>query len=757
MRHEAMESHQLNQQVMRNRSRNELQEDGRSAGLQKSLPMKSRQRDGLFVKRNMFQLMRSILWCAAIFMVHSRLHPIVVNLNFSSISCNSTVTKEDLSNESTHDVSLYPHDNLPIPILTNEKRPAIPNHEFTVPSKQQVVCVDGELYGRTFNQIMQLTAARAVASDIQRQLQEVKVAVGIVAPEFNSFYEELFDLEDNAFEDTPRILLHYDGACDYTYSPRKLLYTFIRLNQRTVLQHLRFPKAIFREEAEMILSSLRVEKTQPQIITVHRRNLEGACIPQAQTKSRLVCPNHYHDLSESELVNLCNMEYKMVIEAIEKTSATDNDYKVVLMTDHQVPSLDDTFPIVSNYTFPVEMWIMTLSDQHYGNPMSTVDLLVYYWRNQLNKGLSNEVQQFPKACYKPAPGSNAKPKRLVASANLIVPMGNDNGIASNANQNSLPLQVVCIADDAIDAITNSQFIFHYVLQLAVALVRVHDMIGEKDSKLGLGPNFSQLYEAWFDNTPGDVLPYHFDVTTRLNKWGNQPHNCDEIYQPWDLFHSYFEGYSQDALPFLTSHLLPKAIYRQEAQLEIGRFQNDLGGESLVTVHRDTIDNKCIEQAQQLKHILCPNYGVLSALESQDFLDICNTKYSSVWEHLDQLSFRGKENPTILLFTDSKDPTLDEAFPHRILFRYPEKDFPSSMAKTQSLPVSVWMMILSDSHFGNPMSIFDLVLYHWRKSTSAVAGEGFDSSNLDSLSQKGRDNAGSSLNRPMMPRQCYSEG
>jgi hypothetical protein len=446
------------------------------------------------------------------------------------------------------------------------------------------------------------------------------------------------------------------------------------------------------------------------------------------------------------------MDYNMVVKAIEKTSMTNNAYKVVLLTDHQVPSLDETFPLVSNYTFPVEMWIMTLSDQHYGNPMSTIDLIVYYWRSLLHKRSTNKVQQFPNACYQPAFGENAEPTRLVASTKLVEPMDADNGIATHANEKSLPLQVVCIADDAIDATTNTQFIFHYIMQLAVALVHVHDMVGEYDNKLGLGPNLSRFYEAWFDNAMGDVLPYHFDTTTKLNEWGNKPYNCNEMYQPWDLYQSYFEGYSQDAQRFLSSHLLPKAIYRQKAQLEIDALQNDSGGESLVTVHRDTIDKKCIEQAQQLKYVVCPNYGVFSMLGIQDFVDICNTKYSTVWEQLDQMTFQNQENPTILLFTDYENPTLDEAFPHRILFRDPEENFLSHTAKAQALPISVWMTIMSDAHFGNPMSVFDLVLFHWRKSSSEG---GFDTKIPEALSQKRRSNAVSGLERPMMPKQCYS--
>ena len=76
-------------------------------------------------------------------------------------------------------------------------------------------------------------------------------------------------------------------------------------------------------------------------------------------------------------------------------SETRNTTAVTLMTDGQVPELDQTFPIISNHSFPVQTWTMARSDIHYGNPMSTVDSVVFYWR----MGLAG-AQTRPSACYR---------------------------------------------------------------------------------------------------------------------------------------------------------------------------------------------------------------------------------------------------------------------------------------------------------------------------------------------------------------------
>ena len=66
--------------------------------------------------------------------------------------------------------------------------------------------------------------------------------------------------------------------------------------------------------------------------------------------------------------------------------------KVVLFTDGQKPSLDNTFPIIDNHEFQYQLWIMTLSTIHYGNPSSSIDHVIAHWR--LGQGM------IPTTCWK---------------------------------------------------------------------------------------------------------------------------------------------------------------------------------------------------------------------------------------------------------------------------------------------------------------------------------------------------------------------
>jgi hypothetical protein len=159
------------------------------------------------------------------------------------------------------------------------------------------------------------------------------------------------------------------------------------------LQHL-LPKKTFRDEAEEALLRYSNGGTQ-KVITVHRRHLEGECKNRARS-GKVACgkdPSLVKPLmSTNELLDTCNYEYSM-IQNKHRVDLEQNKSVVVLCTDRQVPQLDDTFPIQSNYSFPVETWIMAKSDVHYGNPHSTVDLVVAVWRTGQN------LRTHPEQCY----------------------------------------------------------------------------------------------------------------------------------------------------------------------------------------------------------------------------------------------------------------------------------------------------------------------------------------------------------------------
>lgn len=256
---------------------------------------------------------------------------------------------------------------------------AIEMNEYSTPQTQQqqhdkVLCIDGPFWGQTFNRIIQTANALTLAKT------EEAVAVGLNA-KFSTWYETFLDPRKD-------IWLNYTGPCFKTVAPKDI-FRYYNFDMKRVMQYLYVlvPKAIFRAEAEAAM-----KKYPSPTTTVHRRHLEGKCVGLASNYSKIVCPNgraFRQEVGVAELVNMCNLEYGMIVKETVGTT-------VVLLTDGQVPELDETFPHISNHSFPVQTWMMTLSNVHYGNPFSTVDLIVSFWREALGKGDTT----LPKTCWK---------------------------------------------------------------------------------------------------------------------------------------------------------------------------------------------------------------------------------------------------------------------------------------------------------------------------------------------------------------------
>jgi hypothetical protein len=87
-----------------------------------------------------------------------------------------------------------------------------------------------------------------------------------------------------------------------------------------------------------------------------------------------------------EMIKACNVIFSDI--------PNPNNRTVVLFTDDQVPSMDQTFPIRDQQQFRVQMWMMAQSETHYGNPASSVDWVVMHWRQRLGKG-----NMEPAVCY----------------------------------------------------------------------------------------------------------------------------------------------------------------------------------------------------------------------------------------------------------------------------------------------------------------------------------------------------------------------
>jgi hypothetical protein len=270
------------------------------------------------------------------------------------------------------------------------------------------LCIQGaRWYGRTFNRILEIANALAILADNSNDLLAVsdvgsqndnnmkqtrinpiqkETFIGI-SPSLSEWYEEFLDLR-------PDIVLNYTGPCLSTWMSKDLFHHNVYKNSRKSRQQIQklVPKESHRVEAEHAIAAYS-KMGQQQVISVHRRHLEGMCVKKA-TQGSVACINRRvrGKLSTKELLDTCNYDYNMV-RAHHAATIDNNESVVVLFTDNEVPALDETFPIRSNYSFPVEAWMMTQSDVHYGNPHSTVDLVVAIWRGEMGR------TTHPSACY----------------------------------------------------------------------------------------------------------------------------------------------------------------------------------------------------------------------------------------------------------------------------------------------------------------------------------------------------------------------
>jgi hypothetical protein len=274
---------------------------------------------------------------------------------------------------------------------SNTQADTITRTDTSTFKKVRVLCLSGESYGRTMNQYIQLAVL----------LHQLGVnGTSVVAfknPFFNRFFKEWFDPRDD-------VLVDYDenALCDAEYDAATLHYLFFEDKWKQVAYQFKtlIPKASIRAEAELAMKDYSGPFNTP-VTTVHRRDLEGACVLFAKEMNLLACPNTLSslELDVSDYKNACLIDYPMIAN---ETLGT----KVVLFTDSQVPDLDETFPIVSNHSFPVQSWMMAKSAVHYGNPFSTVDVVVYYWRMAFSEGNDNVNGMRPTACYRPTPNSD---------------------------------------------------------------------------------------------------------------------------------------------------------------------------------------------------------------------------------------------------------------------------------------------------------------------------------------------------------------
>jgi hypothetical protein len=275
----------------------------------------------------------------------------------------------------------------------------------------KVLCLKSP-YGQTFNRIIAVANTLASAAEDYPHFGTMRVGLDFnYSIWYDSFAERLSPTPLTANVSSGQrpglfepLLHHFAGECTFTVTGEAMYWKLGLQSARNNRLQTILPKLKFRREAERILQDLRQQHGKRTIVTVHRRDLDGQRQSFARNKAYSMChdtvsgdgtmlPPTYGQVATVD--QLVDIDYGMVVSDLD--DLYNNDTLILLLTDRQVPELDATFPLIGNYTFAVESWLMTLSDIHFGNPFSTVDYVVYTWRRDYARKGLNTMR--PQACY----------------------------------------------------------------------------------------------------------------------------------------------------------------------------------------------------------------------------------------------------------------------------------------------------------------------------------------------------------------------
>ena len=123
------------------------------------------------------------------------------------------------------------------------------------------------------------------------------------------------------------------------------------------------PSITVRRSAERVYNSI-------SFVSVHLRANPWVC--PRETNIITFCP--YDDTIYRSVKIACVYNETYIRQEIA------SDQKIVLFTDGISPKHDRTFSHRDNQPFPEQMWSMTLSETHFGNPISSIDYVVAHWR-----------------------------------------------------------------------------------------------------------------------------------------------------------------------------------------------------------------------------------------------------------------------------------------------------------------------------------------------------------------------------------------
>ena len=142
--------------------------------------------------------------------------------------------------------------------------------------------------------------------------------------------------------------------------------------------------ALIRPSHRVRLEAERAWPANGTRLSVHGRSLEGVC-PITEP----ICPSRRTQVAD----RLCDYSWGHVAglglhlppDAVPR-----------LFTDGQNRQMDTTYAVIDDHPFMVQLWMMVLSDVHVGNTQSSIDYMIWLWKQQ--EGQRHGVM-YPRDCY----------------------------------------------------------------------------------------------------------------------------------------------------------------------------------------------------------------------------------------------------------------------------------------------------------------------------------------------------------------------
>ena len=256
-----------------------------------------------------------------------------------------------------------------------------PGH--TTPPK--AFCLVGSLYGQSNNQILAISWARMLASKLNLSLLLT----------FTDGPDYLFINWASTFGSI--LGIRWGGvdeieACHRTMSWHDAFHEM--LAQRASVPDDKWPLVIPLHSVRAQARLLWNEKVlaHGSYMTVHGRSFEN-------TIGQCLSSEHSGYACEGE--HLCDYRLNVVIDRFGQFfNTTINPKHIVLFTDGQNPEYARGYPVVeSDGNLFVHMWIMVLSRIHIAHPGSTVDYVIWRWRQSLHHEDGQHRFMLPWNCY----------------------------------------------------------------------------------------------------------------------------------------------------------------------------------------------------------------------------------------------------------------------------------------------------------------------------------------------------------------------